>query len=122
MPVLTAITVLILMQLLGETLVAWLHLPFPGALAGLLLLLAWFVWRGQVPRGLRDTAGHALPHLMLLFIAPVTALLLHLDRIAAEWLAFLAACLGSAALATLVTAFTFRWMLARQARKGKSIS
>lgn len=119
MPVLIAITVLILMQLLGEAMVSLMRLPFPGSLAGLLLLLGWFVWRGRVPRGLRDTAGHVLQHLMLLFIAPVAALMLHLDRIQAEWLAFLAACLGSALLATLVTAYTFRWMLARQARKEK---
>ncbi len=122
MPVLTAVTVLILMQLLGEALVGVTRLPLPGSLVGLLLLLAWFVCRGRVPRGLRDTAGHVLPHLMLLFIAPVAALVMHLDRIAAEWLAFLAACLGSAVLATVVTAFTFRWMLARQAGKGKDVS
>lgn len=119
MPVLIAITVLILMQLLGEALVALTHLPLPGSLVGLLLLLAWFVWRGRVPRGLKETAGHVLPHLMLLFIAPVAALMLHLDRIQAEWLAFLAACLGSAVLTTLVTAYTFRWMLTRHQRSDK---
>ncbi len=121
MPVLTAITVLILMQLAGEALVGLTGAPLPGSLVGLLLLLAWFVWRGRVPRGLRDTAGHVLPHMMLLFIAPVAALVLHLERIQAEWLAFLAACLGSALLTIAVTAFTLRWMLARHARKGKSV-
>ena len=121
MPVVTAITVLILMQLAGEALVGLTHLPFPGSLAGLLMLLAWFVWRGRVPRALRETAGHVLPHMMLLFIAPVAALMLHLERIQAEWVAFLGACLISAALTTAVAAFTFRWMLARHARKGKEV-
>lgn len=118
MPVLTAITVLILMQLTGEALVGWTGLPLPGSLVGLLILLAWFAWQGRVPRGLRETAGHVLPHMMLLFIAPVAAIVLHLDRIAAEWLPFLAACLLGGALTLVVTAFTFRWMMARHERKG----
>jgi len=39
-PMVYALTALFAFQLLGELLVQWLHLPLPGALAGMLLLLA----------------------------------------------------------------------------------
>ena len=117
MPVLTAMTVLILMQLLGEALIGVTGVPLPGSLVGLLLLFVYFVWRGRVPRGLRDTAGHVLPHMAVLFIAPVAALVQHIERIQAEWLAVLVACLLSGMLTIMVTAYTLRWMLARRERQ-----
>lgn len=119
MPVLMAVTVFILMQLAGEAVVGLTGLPLPGALLGLLLLFAWFVWRGRVPRSLRDTAGYVLPHLMLLFIAPVAAVMLHFDRLASEWLAFMLSCLVGAMLTVWVTALTFGWMMRRDARRQK---
>jgi len=62
------LTLLFLMQLLGEGLVFWLHLPLPGPLLGMLILAGWLVWRGTVPEGLRQASGGLLQHLMLLFI------------------------------------------------------
>lgn len=107
------LTLLFLMQLLGEGLVFWLGLPMPGPLLGMLLLALWLVWRGAVPEGLRQASGGLLQHLMLLFIPAVTGVMMHFGRVAHEWLPFLAACLGGAAVTLLVTAYTFRWMLRR---------
>jgi len=113
MPVLKAIAVLLLMQLAGEALVKVTGLPFPGSLIGLLLLFAALAYRGGVPKGLRDTSGHLLQHLLLLFIPPVAGIMMYFDRIAREWLPFLAACIGGAALTVMVTAFVFQWALRR---------
>ena len=47
-----AITALFAFQLLGELLVGLLGLPLPGALAGMLLLLAALLALGHVPEAL----------------------------------------------------------------------
>jgi len=101
------------MQLLGELLVRTAGLPLPGPLAGLLLLFGGLVWLGRVPRGLRDTTGYLLPHLMLLFIPPVAGVMMYFDRIGREWLPFLGACVGGALLTIAVTALVFQWALRR---------
>ena len=113
MPVLRAIAAIFLMQLVGEALVRLLGVPLPGSLLGLLLMFGCLVYMGRLPQGLRDTAGHILQHLMLLFIPAVAAVMLHFDRIRLEWLAFLLASIGATVVTILVTAFTFRWMLQR---------
>lgn len=117
MPVLFAIATLLFMQFLGEVLVRISGLPVPGSLLGLLLLFGALCLRGGVPKGLRDTSSHLLQHLMLLFIPVVAGIMLHFERIAHEWLPFLAASLGGTAVTIVVTALTFRWMLLRTERK-----
>lgn len=52
-----ALTALFILQLLGELLVQLVGLPLPGALAGMLLLLAALLAYGRVPQALESTAG-----------------------------------------------------------------
>lgn len=113
MPVLFAITTLLFMQFLGEALVRLTGLPVPGALVGLLLLFVVLCLNRGAPKSLRDTTSHILQHLMLLFVPVVAGIMLHFDRIANEWVPFLAASLGGTVITILVTAVTFRWMLQR---------
>jgi putative effector of murein hydrolase LrgA (UPF0299 family) len=105
------IALLFLMQLVGEALVHWWRLPLPGPLVGMLLLAAGLVWHGKVPQGLRDASTGLLQNLMLLFIPAVTGVMMHFGRVAQEWLPFVAAGIGGAAITLLVTAWTLRWML-----------
>ncbi len=114
MPVLYAVAVLLILQLVGEAFVRLTGLPIPGALVGLLLLFFGLVWRGHLPVALRDTAKHVLQHLMLLFIPAVAGIMLHFDRIAQEWLPFLLACILGTVVTVVVTAVTLSWMLKRQ--------
>ncbi|CAM5353940.1 CidA/LrgA family protein [Eoetvoesiella caeni] len=113
MPVLFAVTTLLFMQFLGEAFVRLTGLPVPGALVGLLLLFAVLCLNRGAPKSLRDTTSHILQHLMLLFIPVVAGIMLHFERIANEWVPFLAASLGGTVITILVTAITFRWMLQR---------
>jgi putative effector of murein hydrolase LrgA (UPF0299 family) len=106
-----ALTALFAFQLLGELLVQWLHLPLPGALAGMLLLLAALLAYGRVPEALERTAGGLLQNMMLLFIPAIAGVMLHFDRIAREWQPFLVACIAGAAITLVVTAWTLRWLL-----------
>ena len=106
-----ALTALFALQLLGELLVRWLHLPLPGALAGMLLLLAALLVWGHVPQALEQTAHGLLRNMMLLFIPAIAGVMLHFDRIAREWLPFLVACIAGAAITLVVTAWTLRRLL-----------
>lgn len=104
---------LLVFQLLGEALVQGLGLPLPGPLLGMLLLFAALAWRGDVPEPLREGANALLQHLMLLFIPAVAGVMLHFERVRSEWLAFVLAGIGGAAVTMAVTALTLRWMIRR---------
>ena len=110
-----ALTALFILQLLGELLVQLLGLPLPGALAGMLLLLAALLAYGRVPQALESTAGSLLQNMMLLFIPAIAGVMLHFDRIAREWLPFLVACIAGAAITLVVTAWTLRRLLHKTA-------
>jgi putative effector of murein hydrolase LrgA (UPF0299 family) len=106
-----AFAVLLVFQLVGEVAAQVLALPVPGPLVGMLLLFAVLVIRGGLPDALSEAANALLRHLMLLFIPAVTGVMMYFDRIAREWLPFLAACVLGAAATLVVTALTLRWML-----------
>ena len=91
--------------------------PLPVAFVGALLLLVVWLLLGRLPKALEQTSGALLQNLMLLFIPIVAGVMLHFERIASEWLPFLASGIGGAVLTLLVTAAVFRWMLQRSGQK-----
>ena len=109
-----ALAALFAFQLVGEALVQFFHLPFPGALLGALLLLVSLLMYGRLPQALEQTSTTLLQNLMLLFIPTIAGVMLHFDRIAKEWQPFLIAGIAGAAITFLVTALAFKWMLARE--------
>lgn len=98
---LKSITLIFLAQLAGEGLVHALAWPVPGPVVGMLLLLAWLLWRGQAPRELEDTADGLLRHLSLLFVPAGVGVVLHL-RVFEEQPWALAASIVGATLAVIV--------------------
>ncbi len=101
---LSALTQLLLCQLIGEVLVRALSLPVPGPVLGMLLLFVILLWRGGPGDNLRGTSQSLLQHLSLLFVPAGTGIVLHLNRVGDEWLALLLALVISTALSLLVTA------------------
>ena len=110
-----ALAALFAFQLLGEALVQFFQLPFPGAL---LLLLGLMIY-GRLPQALEQTSQTLLQNMMLLFIPTIAGVMLHFDRITQEWKPFLVAGVAGAAITFLVTALTFKWMLAREQSSSK---
>lgn len=102
-------------QLLGEALVQLTRAPVPGPVLGMLLLALWLggVARGRIPEALGQTADVLLAHLSLLFVPAGVGVMLHLQRIAAEWLAIVAALVLSTLLAIAATAIAMRAVLRR---------
>lgn len=111
---LQALLVLFIFQWLGQVLVTALGIPFPGALAGTLLLLIALLWRRSLPSWLEQTGLFLLQNMMLLFIPTIAGVMLHFDRLSREWLPFLLSCIVGAALTLVATALTFKWMMARE--------
>ena len=117
-----AFAALLAFQLMGEVAVRALHLPLPGALAGMLLLFAALLWHGKVPTPLANTSGQLLRHMMLMFVPAVAGVMLHFDRVAREWQPFLVACVVGTLVTLTVTALTLQWLLRRQPDVGADTS
>ena len=103
-----ALTLLLVYQLAGETIVRLLGLPVPGPVLGMLLLLATLMWRGSTPEPLRGTANGLLRHLSLLFVPAGVGVMVHFHRLAAEWPAILAALLVSTVLTLALSALVMQ--------------
>lgn len=113
-----ALTLLLVFQLAGEVLARALALPVPGPVIGMgLLFLALVLRHGPDPE-LRNTAGGLLQHLSLLFVPAGTGVMLHLQRLADEWLPLTVALVVSTLASIAVAALVLR-ALAGKARHGR---
>jgi holin-like protein len=108
------ITLLLVYQLVGEVIALAFKLPVPGPVIGMLLLFITLTARGSVSHELRNTANGLLSHLSLLFVPAGTGVMLHLGRIADEWLPIAAALVGSTVLTIAVTALVMRALISRK--------
>jgi holin-like protein len=79
--------------------VRFLGLPLPGPVLGMLLLFLTLLLRRGPGTGLENVSGGLLAHLSLLFVPAGVGLMVHWDRLVAEWLPIAAALL----LSTLLT-------------------
>lgn len=103
--------VLLVCQLVGESLARLLHLPVPGPVVGLLLLfVALIVWRRPAP-GLESTADGLLGHLSLLFVPAGVGVVQYLPLLAGQWLPVTAAVVGGTLATLAATAVTMRLLL-----------
>lgn len=105
---LKAITLLLLFQLAGEAIALFFALPVPGPVIGMGLLFAALAFQGGPSADLRGTAQNLLQHLSLLFVPAGVGVMLHLRRMADEWLPIVVALVLSTFLAIAVTALVLR--------------
>ena len=110
-----ALTLLLVYQLVGEVVARMFALPIPGPVIGMALLFLTLVLRGGPDESLRTTAGTLLQHLSLLFVPAGTGVMLHLGRVADEWLPLAAALVVSTAATLAVTALTMRLLMPKPA-------
>ncbi len=115
---LESLTVLLVCQLIGEGAVHLLHLPLPGPVLGMLLLLLAFALRPALVGLLQETTQTLLRHLSLLFVPAGVGILAHLARLRSDLLPIVTALLVSTLLTIGVTAFTFVWLERWRQRRG----
>ncbi len=105
---LSALTQLLIFQLLGEVIARALALPVPGPVLGMLFLFLTLMLRGGPTPALHDTSQNLLQHLSLLFVPAGTGIMVHLHRVADEWLALLLSLLVSTLATLVVTALVMK--------------
>ncbi len=117
-PLLVGFTWLLLFQCMGEALAYFFNLPIPGPVLGMALLFAALLVRGRATDPLTVTADGLAKHLSLLFVPAGVGVMLHVARVADEWLPIVVALGVSTVLAIAATALTFQWLAGRGPRSG----
>lgn len=109
---LAAISTLLLFQFIGETLATVTHVPVPGPLIGMVLLLAWLMVRGGPSVELERFGRSLLSWLALLFVPAATGLVTGLRLLEADWWRIALAIAVSTALGLATTG----WLMDRLTR------
>jgi holin-like protein len=109
------LTILLVFQLVGETLAYAFSLPIPGPVIGMLLLFGFLQWRGATSE-LKDTAQLLLQHLSLLFVPAGVGIITYGALLRTEWLPIVVTLVASTALTLLASA----WVVHRLVKRNKS--
>ena len=117
---LSALTQLLVFQLAGEVVARGLNLPVPGPVLGMLFLFLALALRGGPGHELRETSQNLLQHLSLLFVPAGAGIMVHLNRVADEWLPLLLSLLLSTAATLVVTALVMKLLMPAQAAPGEA--
>lgn len=100
---------LLALQSLGELLARGLHLPFPGPVVGMLLLLVALRWP-LVREPVAACADALLQHLSLLFVPVGVGVMTHLGLVGDYGLRMLLAIALSTFIGIAVTALVLWWL------------
>ncbi|MES2718479.1 MAG: CidA/LrgA family protein [Pseudomonadota bacterium] len=115
MTLLQGLAILLLCQSAGEAAARLLHLPLPGPVLGLLVLVAGLQWRRlRAPAG--AAADALLQHLSLLFVPVGVGVMTHLALISQHGLRMAAALLLSTWVGLAVTAWVLHLLLPADAQ------
>lgn len=110
-----AFFVLLLFQLIGEVLYRVLHLPVPGPVIGMALLVVWLLWRpSSLDAEMETTSWGLLRILGLLFVPAGVGIVANLALLRAQWWPITAGLVGSTVLSLVVTASVMHWLLGRR--------
>ncbi|MBF7143998.1 MULTISPECIES: CidA/LrgA family protein [Pseudomonas] len=106
---LRGLTWLILFQLFG-TAIHQLFLPMlPGPIIGLLCLLAWLMYRGDVPQPIELAASSLLRYLPLLLVPPAVGVMVYASVIAQHFWAIV----GALGISVVVSLGLTGWLMNR---------
>ena len=104
----SAIFLLILLQLIGESIAQVSGLPVPGAIIGLILLYAILIWRGEISDEISRTSGLLLQNLGVLFVPAGVGVIAYLPLIADQWCDILLVLIVSVCSTIAITSLVVR--------------
>lgn len=107
---LAAFAVLLLFQCLGEGIVFVFHLPLPGPVAGMLLLMVALIALPRLQALVEQAANTLLSHLSLLFVPAGVGIVVAAGSGSGHWIAIVASLVVSTVLALAVTGLILRGM------------
>lgn len=101
---------LLVFQTIGEGLAYAFSLPVPGPVIGMVLLFLYLLIRKDAAQRLAPVSLELLKHLSLLFVPAGVGIMVHAQRIAAEWLPIAVALIASTIVSIAVTAIVVKWL------------
>lgn len=101
---LNSLTLILVCQLAGELLAAWLGLPVPGPVIGMVMLFTVLRVRGGISQNMARTGDALLSHLSLLFVPAGVGVMLHFKLLGDDWMAIGGALIASTVATIAVTA------------------
>jgi holin-like protein len=107
-----AAQVLVLL-VLGQVIVDWLSLPFPGSAVGLLMLVAIFAVRGGPDAGSAQLFDHTAPYFQFFFVPAAVGVIANLELIYASWAFIVVAIVLGTSLTLVCTGLIFQALLRR---------
>ncbi len=105
------ITTLLLFQTIGEGIAFAWSLPVPGPVIGMVLLFLYLMVSKSAVEKLAPVSLELLKHLSLLFSPAGVGIMVHAQRVAAEWLPITLALVASTVVSIAVTATVVRALL-----------
>jgi len=111
--------ILLTFQSVGELLTYSLHLPVPGPVIGMVLLVIYLlVDKGRVLEVMQGTVSELLRHLTILFVPAGVGVMAQLNRIGQEWLPIVVATVVSTWLSIAAGALVTRALMRRMGDHG----
>ena len=112
MQMLQGLAILLTLQSLGEALSRLLHLPYPGPVIGMVLLLGALYWPAVQTR-VRSVADFLLAHLSLLFVPVGVGVISQLDVLAHYGVRLAVVLVLSTWIGMAVSALFLHWLMRR---------
>jgi holin-like protein len=102
------LTLILACQLIGEFAVSTANIPFPGPVAGMILLFIFLLVRGEVPEELGNVSAALLNNLSLMFVPAGVGVMVHFALLGTDALPLSVALVVSTLLTIAVTAVVMK--------------
>lgn len=103
------LTLLLVFQIIGNILEWLFHLPVPGAVVGMFLLLLSLICIDSLADYVRPVALALISYLAVLFVPAGVGIILHVERIKTEWLAISVSLVVSTVLAIITSSLVIKY-------------
>ncbi len=104
------LTLILACQLIGEFAVSTAKIPFPGPVAGMILLFLFLLIRGEIPEELGRLSGALLNNLSLLFVPAGVGVMVHIELLGSDALPLSVALVVSTLLTIVITAILMAFL------------
>ena len=104
------LTLILMCQLMGEFAVNTANIPFPGPVAGMVLLFLFLLLKGSIPTELDNISGALLNNLSLMFVPAGVGIMVHFELLSINIWPLSIALVISTLLTITVTALVMAWL------------
>ncbi len=114
---LSGIVTLLLFTVVGNVISDSLNIPIPGSVIGLVLLVAYLQFQGEIEESLDAASQFGIRYLAVLFVPGSVGVFFLSDLLIEQWLPLLLAMLVATPLTLALTALLLQWLLKRHEKQ-----